>query len=153
MPEQLPSPAELLPHSGLALVLHELTSLEPGKSATGLWTPDERYYEGHFGILPGHWIEESVNLVAACAAIAGNPGVVPKIREHTGKFLRQVELKMPPEDLEVLEVTADFSDLETTIVTQGIITIARGSGRAFVDGKKVYTAGLIEASWINQHAA
>lgn len=150
MSEQFPSPSELLPHSGIALVLDELTDLEPGVSATGIWTPDERYYEGHFGILPGHWIEESVNLVAACAAIAGNPGVVPKIREHTGKFLRQVELKDP---LKVLEVIADFSDLETKISSAGIITIARGSGRAFVDGGKVYTAGLIEASWINQHSA
>ena len=140
MSTQLPSPGELLPHRGIALALDELTALEPGVSASGLWTPDERYFEGHFpddAFLPGHWMMESTALAGACAIIATNPGIRPLFRESHPLYTRQVK----PGD--TLELTAEFTD----ILRRGGLVLATGSGKATVNGKTVYRALVMKAAW------
>lgn len=138
----LPKPEELLAHRGIALALDEITELEPGQSATGLWTPDLRYFEGHFpqeAFLPGHWQTESVALIGACALLADRPGLLPLFRENHGKFKGRVN----PGD--TLEVSAEFRDIEDIERGGKKMIIASGTGKAKVDGTTVYQAVLLKA--------
>jgi 3-hydroxymyristoyl/3-hydroxydecanoyl-(acyl carrier protein) dehydratase len=139
---ELPTPEQLLPHRGIALALDEITELEPGRSATGLWTPDERYFEGHFpaeSFLPGHWQTESVALIGACALLSEKPGLLPLFRESQSKYKGQVK----PGD--TLEVSAEFLDVEEIERGGAKMLIASGRGNAKVDGKIVYQAALLKA--------
>lgn len=80
MPAQLPHPSEIIPHRSPMLYVDELTELTPGKSASGLWTPDPAEFEGHFpdmAILPGVKCVEAVAQVGAVAVIAEHKGMVP----------------------------------------------------------------------------
>lgn len=142
MTETFPKPEELIAHRGIALALDEITALEPGVGATGLWTPDERYFEGHFpqeAFLPGHWQTESVALIGACALLAGRPGLLPMFRENHGKFKAQVK----PGD--TLEVSAEFGDVEE-IERGGVkMLVASGKGQAKVGGKTAYQAMVLKA--------
>src|SRR5437870_1808654 len=98
---QLPKPKELLPHRGIALALDEITELS-SERAVGLWTPDDRYFEGHFpqeAFLPGHWQTESVALIGACAVLSERPELLFLFRESHGVF------KKPVKQGETLEVS------------------------------------------------
>jgi 3-hydroxyacyl-[acyl-carrier-protein] dehydratase len=139
----LPKPEDLLPHRGVALVLDRITELEPGQSASGIWTPGEYYFEGHFpenAILPGHWTTESVALIGACALLSDRPDLLPLFRESHGKFKDQVRLGA------TLEVSAEFSDLKEVDRDGAKMVIASGTGKATVDGKTVYQAVLLKAA-------
>jgi 3-hydroxyacyl-[acyl-carrier-protein] dehydratase len=139
---ELPKPQDLLAHRGIALALDEITELEPGKNATGLWTPDERYFDGHFpqeAFLPGHWQTESVALIGACALLAEKPNLLPLFRESQSKYKGQVK----PGD--TLEVSAEFMDIQEIERGDIKMIIATGKGQAKVDGKLVYQAPLIKA--------
>jgi 3-hydroxyacyl-[acyl-carrier-protein] dehydratase len=139
---ELPKPQDLLPHRGIALVLDEITELEPGKNATGLWTPDERYFDGHFpqeAFLPGHWQTESVALIGACALLAEKPNLLPLFRESQSKYKGRVK----PGD--TFEVSAEFMEVQE-IERGGVkMIIATGKGQAKVDGKVVYQAPFLKA--------
>jgi 3-hydroxyacyl-[acyl-carrier-protein] dehydratase len=139
---ELPKPQDLLAHRGIALALDEITELEPGKNATGLWTPDERYFDGHFpqeAFLPGHWQTESVALIGACALLAEKPNLLPLFRESQSKYKGQVK----PGD--TLEVSAEFTDIQEIERGDVKMIIATGKGQAKVDGKLVYQAPLLKA--------
>jgi 3-hydroxymyristoyl/3-hydroxydecanoyl-(acyl carrier protein) dehydratase len=114
---------ELLKHRGIAMALDEITDLEPGVSATGLWTPGEEYFEGHFP-------EPDTQ----------RPGLLPMFRENNSKFKGQVEQG------DTLVVSAVFGDVEEVDVPGGgRMLVASGSGKAKVNGKTVYHATLIKA--------
>lgn len=139
---KFPMLEELIAHRDIALVLDEITELEPGERATGLWTPDERYFEGHFPerkILPGHWQEESVALIGACALLAERPDLLPMFRERHNKFKGIVK------EGDTLEVSAEFGDIEEKEIAGVKMLIASGTGKAKVDGKTVYQAMLLKA--------
>lgn len=139
---ELPQPEELLAHRDIALALDEITELEPGVRATGLWTPDERYFQGHFpqeAFLPGHWQTESVALIGACALLSDRPGPLPLFRESHSKFKGQVK----PGD--TLEVSAEFGDIEEIDRGEAKMLVASGRGQAKVDGKTVYQAMILKA--------
>lgn len=138
--EGFPSPADVLPHDGIALVLDEVTEYEPGLHVVGLWTPDERYFEGHFPgepILPGHWTTESVAQAGAYALLAEGAQILPLFRENHGQFSNPVR----PGD--TVEVEATFDEIKPG----SKMSTATGHGRATVGGKKVYTAKLLKAVW------
>lgn len=139
---ELPKPEDLLAHRGIALALDEITELEPGKSATGLWTPDERYFEGHFpqeSFLPGHWQTESVALIGACALLSERPELLPLFRESQGKYKGQVKPG------ETLEVSAEFMEVQEIERGGRKMVVATGKGLAKVEGKIVYQALLLKA--------
>jgi len=134
----LPKPGELIAHTDIALVLDELTELEPGKYARGLWMPDERYFEGHFKgnpILPAHWSLESVALAGACALLSSRPGILPYFRES------RMMLKEMVRPGSTLELEATFGSVKED---KGMI-IAEGKGSASVEGKKVLVAPILKA--------
>jgi hypothetical protein len=54
-----------LPHRDIALCLDSIVYFPDSEIIFGYWKPDVRYFEGHFGILPGHWVSESAHLTGA----------------------------------------------------------------------------------------
>lgn len=131
------NPSDWLPHRPPFLLLDEMVSIEPGHSASGLWTlkGDEWFFPGHFPgrpTTPGVLLLESM---AQCGAVAvlSDPkysGRLPLFGgvEHA-RFRRQVV----PGDTVLLECSM------TKLSTRG----GKGHGRAMVDGHVAAEADLL----------
>jgi len=70
----LPRPEDVIPHRPPFLFVDEVTALEPGVSATGLWrlSGDEWFFGGHFPgrpTLPGVLMCEAIAQVGAIALL------------------------------------------------------------------------------------
>jgi 3-hydroxyacyl-[acyl-carrier-protein] dehydratase len=130
-------PADVLPHRGIALALDEISELVPGGRGTGIWTPDLRYFEGHFPddpVLPGHWTTEAVNLIAGCVVLAAYPGYLALYREGAQKFLGVVR---PGDRLEVVAEVTKLRDERGQV-------IAEATGYASASGKTVVKVSMIK---------
>ena len=47
---EFPQPSTIIPHRAPFLLVDQITALEPGQSASGIWhlTEDENFFSGHF---------------------------------------------------------------------------------------------------------
>lgn len=133
----LPRPIDVLPHRPPFLFVDEVTTLEPGRSATGLWrlSGDEWFYPGHFPgrpTLPGVLMCEAIAQLGAVAVLtsAEQTGRLPLFGGLDGaRFRRQVV----PGDVLTLEV-----ELGRMSARAG-----KGHGRASVDGQTACECDLM----------
>lgn len=130
-------PTEWLPHRPPFLLVDEITELDPGRSARGVWhlTGDETFFAGHFPghpTLPGVLMVEALAQVGACAVLADArfTGKVPLFGGIDGtRFRRQVE-------------PGDSLDLEVELGRMSA-RAGKGTGRASVGGVLACEVGLL----------
>lgn len=126
---QFPLPQDVLPHRPPFLFVDEVTALDPGQSASGLWrlTGDEWFFSGHFPgrpTLPGVLMCEAIAQVGAIAVLADErfAGKLPLFGGlDTARFRRQVG----PGD--TLELQVELGRMSARA--------GKGTGRALLEGK------------------
>jgi 3-hydroxyacyl-[acyl-carrier-protein] dehydratase len=127
----------VLPHRPPFLFVDEVTALEPGRSAHGLWrlTGEEAFFKGHFPgrpTLPGVLIVEAMAQLGAIAVLSDSrfAGRLPLFGGiDKARFRRQVV----PGD--TLEMAVELDQLGSMA--------GKGHGTANVEGKLVATASLL----------
>jgi len=126
---ELPAPADVLPHRPPFLFVDEILAIDPGRSATGRWdlTGDEWFFPGHFPgrpTLPGVLMCEAIAQVGALAVLLDErfAGKLPLFGGlDNARFRRQVG----PGDS--LELTVELSRLSARA--------GKGRGRAVLGGE------------------
>jgi 3-hydroxyacyl-[acyl-carrier-protein] dehydratase len=128
---------DYLPHRPPFLFISELTSVEPGQSATGSWhlTGDEAFFAGHFPgrpTLPGVLMVEALAQLGGVAVLADErfAGKLPLFGGiERARFRRQV-------------LPGDVLDLEVTLGRMSA-RAGKGTGRASVGGELACEADLL----------
>ncbi|HEV3367151.1 MAG TPA: 3-hydroxyacyl-ACP dehydratase FabZ [Acidimicrobiales bacterium] len=128
---------DYLPHRHPFLFVTELSSVEPGQSASGSWqlTGDEAFFAGHFPgrpTLPGVLMVEALAQLGGVAVLA-DPKFAGRLPLFGGieraRFRRQV-------------VPGDRLDLEVTLGRMSA-RAGKGTGRATVGGELACQAELL----------
>lgn len=128
-PVNLPDPTDVLPHREPFIFVDEITALDPGRSAAGLWhlSGDEHFFPGHFPgrpTLPGVLMCEAIAQLGAIAVLTDQryAGKLPLFGGlDKARFRRQAG----PGDTLELEVE----------MTRLSARAGKGHGRALVGGK------------------
>ena len=125
----LPRPADVIAHRPPFLFVDEITALQPGLNATGLWrlTGDEWFFAGHFPgrpTLPGVLMCEAIAQVGAIAVLTDQrfAGKLPLFGGLDGaRFRRQV---VPGDTLELSVQLGRMS-----------ARAGKGTGKALLNGE------------------
>ena len=137
MSRPLPRPDEVLPHRPPFLLLDEITAVEPGVSARGLWrlTGEEWFFSGHFPgrpTLPGVLMVESVAQLGAVAVLL-DPRYAGKLPLFGGIDSARFRRQVGPGD--VLDLEVEMGRLSARA--------GRGRGRASVGGQTACETELL----------
>ncbi len=127
----------MLPHRPPFLFVDEVTAVDPGRSASGLWrlTGQEPFFAGHFPgrpTLPGVLMVEAMAQLGGIALLSDSrfSGCVPLFGGiDKARFRRQVV----PGD--VLDMTVELDQLGSSA--------GKGHGTAIVEGKVAATASML----------
>ena len=128
---------ELVPHRAPFLLVSEITDLEPGVSASGIWrlSGSEEFFAGHFPgrpTLPGVLMVESLAQLGAAAVLA-DPRYAERLPRCGGidraRFRRQF---VPGDELELTVTLGKLSSMAGT-----------GHGEARVRGERACEGDLL----------
>lgn len=133
----LPKPADVIPHRPPFLFLDEITALEPGRAATGLWhlSGDEWFFPGHFPgrpTLPGVLMCEAIAQLGG-VAVLGADGYEGKLALFGGIDKARFRRQVVPGDTLTIEIE----------MGQMSARAGKGQGRASVDGELACSCSLM----------
>ena len=132
-----PRPADVIAHRAPFLFVDEITALEPGLSATGLWhlTGDEWFFAGHFPgrpTLPGVLMCEAIAQVGAIAVLT-DPRFTGKLPLFGGLDAARFRRQVVPGD--TLELTVELGRMSARA--------GKGSGKALLNGETACKCDLM----------
>ena len=124
-----PKPSTLIPHRAPFLFVDQITSLDPGQSASGIWhlTGEEEFFVGHFPgrpTLPGVLMCEAIAQVGAIA-ILSDAKFANKLPLFGGIDSARFRRQVIPGDTLVM----------TIALTRMSVRAGKGSGVAKVNGE------------------
>ncbi len=124
-----PKPSSIIPHRAPFLFVDQITSLDPGQSASGIWhlTGEEEFFVGHFPgrpTLPGVLMCEAIAQVGAIA-ILSDAKFANKLPLFGGIDSARFRRQVIPGDTLVM----------TIALTRMSVRAGKGSGVAKVNGE------------------
>ena len=133
----LPNPADVIPHRAPFLFIDEITALEPGEKATGLWhlSGDEWFFGGHFPgrpTLPGVLMCEAIAQLGA-VAVLGSETYAGKLALFGGLDKARFRRQVVPGD--TLEINIEMGRMSARA--------GKGSGTAQVNGELACSCDLM----------